>query len=255
VLVALTREISPALAACELTHLPRVPIDVELARAQHAAYEGALAGAGCRVERLAAGDDMPDCVFIEDAAVAFDEVAIATRPGAASRRPEVDAVADALARYRRLARIEPPGTIDGGDVLVVDRDVFVGVSSRTNADAIAQMTRVLTPIGYRVSAVTVRGCLHLKSAVTAIGDDLLLVNRRWVDPQVFGPLDIVDVHDTEPMAANALRIGETVIYPLAFPRTADRLVARGVRLHLVDASELQKAEGAVTCCSIIVRPA
>src|SRR5262245_61393700 len=128
--VAITREVSPALADCELTHLPRVRIDVDVARAQHRAYEQALAGAGCAIDQLPAAPDLPDSVFVEDIAVVFDEVAIVTRPGAESRRPEAPAVAAALAGYRSLRTIEPPGTVDGGDVLVVGRRVFVGLSSR-----------------------------------------------------------------------------------------------------------------------------
>src|SRR5689334_4280284 len=162
--IALTRDISPALAACELTHLPRQPIDIDLARAQHREYEAALAGAGCRVERLPADAALPDCVFIEDAAIAVDELAIITRPGAESRRPETAAVAEALARYRRVVHIEAPATIDGGDVLVIGRRVFVGTSSRTNDAAVSQLRIHLQPCGYSVCAVQVQGCLHLKSA-------------------------------------------------------------------------------------------
>src|SRR5262245_23966723 len=136
--VALTRDISPALASCELTHLPRVPIDVERARAQHREYEQALAEAGCEVQRLPSSAEMPDSVFVEDIAIVFDELAIVTRPGAESRRIEVQAIADALQKYRRLRCIAAPGTIDGGDVLVVGRRVYVGLSSRTNAEAVRQ---------------------------------------------------------------------------------------------------------------------
>ncbi len=250
--MALTRAVSSGLGACELTHFPRVPIDVELARAQHHAYEQALRESGYVVQQLDAGNDMPDSVFIEDIAVVFDELAIITRPGAASRRAEIPAVADALGPLRRLHTIDPPGTLDGGDVLVVGRRVFVGCSTRTNADAIDQMRRLLTPFGYRVCEVAVRGCLHLKSAVTALSDDLLLANAGWIDKAAFGGLPFVDVDLHEPMAANALRLSDRIIYPTMFPRTAERIAQRGFRLHAVDASELAKAEGAVTCCSLLV---
>jgi len=241
------------LAACELTHLARAPIDVELARQQHAGYEQALRDAGYTVERLSASADMPDSVFIEDVAVVFDELAIVTRPGAESRRAEVPAVADALARYRPVRTIHAPGIIDGGDVLSVGRRVFVGRSTRTNAEAIAQMQQTLAPHGYTVCAVTVRGCLHLKSAVTALTDGLVLANPAWIDCAVFDAFDLIEVDASEPMAANALCLADRVIYPTAFPRTAQRIAARGLRLALVNASELAKAEGAVTCCSLIIR--
>jgi len=255
VFVAITRAVSPAIAACELTHLSRLPIDVERAREQHRAYERALIAAGGVVERLESDESMPDSVFVEDVAIVLDELAVITRPGAASRRHETAAVADALAEYRSLATIEAPATIDGGDVLVLGRDVFVGLSSRTNNAAVQQMRAILGPRGYAVHAVKVRGCLHLKSAVTALDDGTLLVNREWIDGKPFDRFSLVDVDPAEPAAANALRLPDRVVFPSAFPRTAERLAARGFRLEVVDASELAKAEGAVTCCSLIVMPA
>ena len=249
---AITREVSPAIAACELTHIAREPIDLARARAQHRAYERALADAGGSVERLDATAEMPDAVFVEDIAIVFDEVALITRPGAPSRRVETPAVAAALAAHRPLAAIEAPATVDGGDVLVAGRDVFVGLSTRTNDEAVVQMERILGPFGYQVHATAVRGCLHLKSAATALDASTLLVNRERIDPCAFARFALVDVDPREPEAANALRLGDRVVFPSAFPRTADRLANCGYRLAIVDASELAKAEGAVTCCSLIV---
>ena len=250
--VAITRAVSPAMEACELTHLARVPIDVELARAQHREYEQALVDAGYRVERLETSLEMPDAVFVEDIAVVFDELAIITRPGAESRRRETPAVAAALAAYRALHVIQPPATVDGGDVLVVGRRVFVGRSSRTNDAAIAQMRQMLGPLGYTVCDTVVSGCLHLKSAVTALDDGLLLVNRDWIDAAAFGGFTLVEVDPEEPAAANALRLADRIVVSASFPRTADRLRQRGLRLEMVEASEVAKAEGAVTCCSLLV---
>lgn len=251
-LLAFTREVSPAIARCELTHLARDPIDLRLARAQHDAYEACLVRAGCRVERLAAGPDMPDSVFIEDAAVVFDEVAIITRPGAVSRRVETAAVADALRPYRPLFHIEAPGTVDGGDVLNISRRVFMGRSSRTNDAGIAQVRAVLSPYGYEVTAVEVKGCLHLKSAATAVGDELLLINGAWLPSAPFAMFDRIDVDEDEPSAANALRVGDQIIFPTSSPKTLERLERRGLRMLPVDTSEVAKAEGAVTCCSLIL---
>jgi dimethylargininase len=250
--VAITRAVSPALADCELTCQPRVPIDVELARAQHQAYERALAAAGYRVEQLDADEAMPDSVFVEDLAVVFDELAILTRPGADSRRPEMAAIAAALAAYRPLYAIEAPATVDGGDVLVAGRHVFVGDSTRTNSAAAAQMRRLLEPLGYTVIQTGVRGCLHLKSAVTALDDRRLLVNPSWIDAAAFAGFTLVEIAADEPSAANALRLADRIIVAAAFPRTADRVAALGLRVERVEASELAKAEGAVTCCSLIV---
>jgi dimethylargininase len=255
VLIALTREISSAITRCELTHLQRESIDLAFARAQHAEYEKCLAEAGCRVTRLPAPTDMPDCVFIEDAAVVLPEVAIIMRPGAVSRRGETVAVAEALRPYRTLAQIEAPGTIDGGDVLVAGRRVFVGISSRTNHDAVRQLRAILASHGYTVEEVEVRCCLHLKSAVTLIGENLLLVNPAWLPPEPFASFDRVEVAPQEPMAANALLVGGHVIVAAPYPRTRERIerhgLAAGSKLRTVDVSELAKAEGALTCCSLI----
>jgi dimethylargininase len=234
-----------------LTHLARAPIDVDLARAQHQAYERVLADAGCAVVRVDGAPALPDAVFIEDAAVVFDDVAIVTRPGAVSRRAETPAVAEVVGRYRQLRFIGPPATLDGGDVLTVAREVFVGVSSRTNAAAVGQMQAILEPYGYRVHPVSATGCLHLKSAVTALDDDRLLLNGEWAARGQFGPFGLVDVDPLEPAAANIVRAGRELVYPDAFPRTRERIERAGFSVREVNVSELAKAEGAVTCCSLI----
>ena len=251
--VAITRDVSPALAGCELTFQDRVPIDVAVARAQHGAYERALAGAGYRVEHLEADASMPDSVFVEDLAVVFDELAILTRPGAESRRSEMPAIAAALAPYRSLQSIEAPGTVDGGDVLVAGKTVFVGRSTRTNAAAVAQMRRILAPFGFVVIETAVRQCLHLKSAVTALDDRRLLVNPEWIDAAAFDGFELIAVPADEPAAANVLRLADRIVAARAFPRTADRLGLLGLRVERVEAGELAKAEGAVTCCSLLVQ--
>jgi dimethylargininase len=251
--IAITRDISPALAECELTHLEREPIDVERARRQHEAYERALAELGCEARRLPAGPDMPDSVFIEDTAVVVDELAVITRPGAASRRGEVRAVADALSAYRPSIWIEAPGRVDGGDVLVAGGFVYVGLSARTNVPALEQLRNLLGGRGYAVREVPVHGCLHLKTAVTCVGDGRLLINREWVPAEAFRGWELIDVDPAEPFAANALRIGDRVIYPDAFPRTRARLEAHGIPVVPVPADELAKAEGGVTCCSLVFR--
>ena len=250
--VALTRDISPAIAQCELTYLSRVPIDLERARAQHERYERALEALGCDVHRLPAGPEMPDAVFIEDIAIVVDGLGIITRPGASSRRVEREAVARALSSYRQLAHVRAPGTIDGGDVLVVGQSIFVGLSSRTNLAATEQLRTLVAPFGYPVRPVRVSGCLHLKSAVTAASDDVLVMNRAWAPVDAFTGFDIVDVHPDEPYGANVVRVGPRLVYPAAFPRTRERLEARGLDVTCVDVSEFAKAEGAVTCCSLIL---
>jgi dimethylargininase len=252
-LIALTREVSPSFARCEITHLPRQPIDVSRAQRQHLAYEQTLERLGCTVRRLAAGPDMPDCVFVEDAAVVLDEVAIITRPGAPSRRGEVAAVSAALADYRPLLHIAAPGTLDGGDVLVVGRAIYAGVSGRTNTDGVDQLRAGVRPFGYTVTEVPVRRCLHLKSAVTALDDSRVLANPAWIDLDDWKAFDVVEVDAREPMAANVVRVGPSLLCAEAFPRTRERLLRRGYEVASVDVSEIAKAEGAVTCCSLILR--
>ena len=249
--IAITRAVSPDLADCQLSFVPRTPIDFARAAAQHRAYCDALAACGCEVVALPAQPGLPDAVFVEDTALVLDEVAVLTRPGAESRRDEVASIAEALAPHRTLLRIEAPGTLDGGDVLRVGRDVYVGQSARSNAEGIAQLAALLAPHGYRVQGVPTHGCLHLKSAVTQVADDTLLVQPAWVDPGVFARYRLVEVDPAEEHAANVLRIGDRVVQPACFPRTRARLEAAGITVVPVDVSELQKAEGAVTCCSLV----
>jgi dimethylargininase len=250
--LALTRAVSPSITRCELTHLGRTPIDLARAEAQHAAYEQALRGLGCRVVRVAGAPDLPDAVFVEDTAIVLDEVAVITRPGAQSRRLETGPVADALVPYRELRRISAPGTLEGGDVLRAGKTLFVGRSSRTNDAGISQLREHVSAFGYTVVPLGVRDCLHLKSAVTLVAPDTFLLQPAWIARDWFSGATIIEVDPHEPFGANALLAGDGVIYPAAFPRTCARLEAHGVRVVAVDVSELAKAEGAVTCCSLVL---
>jgi dimethylargininase len=248
---AITRELSPAIARCELTHLAREPIDYARAVAQHEAYLQLLASLGIALTRLPAAAELPDAVFVEDAAIVLDELAVITRPGAAARRPELLAVSEALRAWRPIAQIAAPGTLDGGDVLRVERTLYVGLSSRSNAAGAAQLQALVAPHGYAVETVAVSGCLHLKSAVCAIDATRVLLNPAWCDVQAFGGFARLAIDPDEPFAANLLRLDDCVIMAAAFPRTTARLRAERVVVHTVDMSELAKAEGAVSCCSLL----
>lgn len=250
--LAITRQVSPALGDCLLTHLERRPIDLELARRQHAAYERLLEELGYAVRSLPAEPLLADSVFVEDAAVVLDEVAIITRPGAEPRRAETASVAAALEPHRRLLRIEAPAVLDGGDVLRLGRTLWVGRTGRTNEAGIEQLGALTAALGYSVQAVAVRDCLHLKSAVTAVAEGTLLLNPAMVDRRSFGRLRLIEVDPAEPAAANALRAGAGVIIPEHHPRTRRRLEAAGLAVRPVPATELAKAEGGVTCCSLLV---
>ena len=251
-MIAITREVSASINRCELTHVTRAPIDLERARTQHRAYEEALERLGCRVVRLDPAPELPDAVFVEDTAIVVDELAIVTRPGAESRRAETASVGPVLGRYRELRSVSAPGTIDGGDVVVCGRRVFIGKSSRTNHAGIERVRDILAPHGYTVTAVDVHGCLHLKSAATALSPDRLLVNPAWISGGEFRDVERLSIAQSEPNAANILQVGDGWIYPESFPRTREVLERNGFAPVVVDVSELAKAEGAVTCCSLIV---
>lgn len=250
-LTAITRGVSPLLAECELTWLAREPIDMELARAQHRAYEQALREAGARVIALPALHGQPDCVFVEDPALVLDEVAVITSMGAASRRGERASLAEALATFRPVIHMREPGMLEGGDVMRVGRRLYAGLSHRTDSAGIAELAGLLLPFGYEVIGVPLRNCLHLKSGCTYVGDETVLINPEWVDPAGIGDYRFIEVAEGEAGAANALRVGETVLIPSAWPRTAGKLRRAGYRVRELELSELLKAESGVTCSSLL----
>jgi dimethylargininase len=249
VLRALTRDISPAIANCELEFLDREPIDFAMAVEQHRQYRTCLSELGAHVETLPAEEDLPDCVFVEDPAIVLDEIAVITRMGALSRRREGETLARALAPYRELRYIDEPGTLEGGDVMLIGKTLYVGYSRRTNVAGIQQLAGIVHPLGYFVVPVEVRDCLHLKTACCYIGADTVLANRAWMDTDALCSLKVLNV--PEPRGANALRIGDTVLMPAAFPRTGELLEASGFKVCTVDNSEMLKAEAGVTCTSLL----
>jgi dimethylargininase len=250
-LTAITRAVSPGINRCELSHLAREPIDVQTAIEQHQRYEDCLRELGATVISLPAEPDLPDSMFVEDPAVVVNEVAVMTRMGAESRRKESNSLAEALAQFRPIRWLQYPATLEGGDVLRIGSSLFVGLSARTNREGIAQLERELAPCGYSVQPVEVRGCLHLKSACTDIGDDMLLANRDWLDTAPLESYRIVDVPREEPRAANVLTIGNTVIVPAAFPATVELIRGLGRKARALDISELMKAEAGLTCSSLL----
>ena len=251
--IAITRKPSPLLEAGERTHIGRDPIDYRKAIEQHDAYRGALAEVGARVTRLDDADQFPDGVFVEDTALVLDEVAISMRPGAESRRGEVPGIVAALMGYREVFSIGAPATIDGGDIVVAGKQILVGRSARTNTEGIEALDRLARRFGYASRAVRMTGCLHLKSGCTALPDGRLLINREWIDARDLGDFELVDVPASEPWGGDVAFIGETVIAAAAFARTLETLRAAGYPVRPVDVSEFAKAEGGVTCMSLIFR--
>ena len=252
-LIAITHGVSPNMGNYEITHMPRRDIDVDLARKQHIQYESVLVELGCQIKRLSEDSRFPDSVFVEDTAIVLNEMAIAAQPGVESRRGEIKTVTEVISEYRTIFQIEPPGTLEGGDVLQMGRTLYVGISERTNEPGVKQLIDLVSPYGYEVVRVQVDGCLHLKSAATQVDEENLLINRSWIDAKAFEGKVVIDIDPSEPYAANALFVGGELVYPAMFPETRRRLEDRGHTVRVVDISELQKAEGAVTCCSLIFR--
>lgn len=252
-LIAITREISPRFNECEITHIERTPINLDIARSQHREYVNTLKKLECHVVELPAETDLPDSVFVEDTAFILPEVAVITRPGADSRKPETESIIQALSPYKKLIHVHQPATVDGGDVLVTGKNIYVGLSTRSNQKAIEQLNDMLGNYGYTVTGVQLRDCLHLKSAVSRVDDKTLLINKNWVDTSHFENLEWIEVDPSEPFAANCLPIGDTIIYPTSFPKTRTRLEEHGFQVAAVEVDELAKAEGAVTCCSLVIK--
>lgn len=250
-LVAITHVPSPKMQDYERTFVDDQPIDLALARRQHDAYCDALRECGCEVTVLDVNTTMPDCVFVEDAALVLDEVAVMMSPGAVSRRGEPAGIEPSLTKYRPIARIALPATIDGGDIAVSGREVYVGRSPRTNDEGIAALHSTLAPYGYSVTGVPVHGCLHLKTACSALPDGRFLVNAAWIDTSMFDATRLVQVPDDEPWAGDVLVIGEQIIVSDAFPETILLLSELGWRVIPVSVSEFAKAEGGVTCLSLV----
>jgi dimethylargininase len=249
---ALVRRPSPKLADGLVTHIERQPVDVALAEKQWQDYVSALDGCGWHPIEVPAADDCPDSVFVEDAIVMFGRFAVITRPGAPSRRPEIDVMPEMLTNLTfETAHIEAPGTLDGGDVLKVGADVYVGLGGRTNADGVRQLRRLLAPRGLSVIAVPITKVLHLKSAVTALPDGTVIGFEPLVDdsrifprfrpmPEESGAHVVVLDQDRVLMAADC-------------PRSVDLVEGLGYEVVTVDIGEFEKLEGCVTCLSVRLR--
>jgi dimethylargininase len=250
---ALVRPPGPELARCELTHLARAPIDTERAAEQHAAYAAALESLGVRVRRLTPLAAHPDACFLEDPALVLDDVAVLARPGVLSRRGEVAALAPVLAELRPLERIEGARTLEGGDVLEIDGVLYPGLSARTDHAGMKELAHRVLGWGLRVKAVDVRGALHLKTALTWLGDDVLLANPDWVDLTRMRGFRVLAVDPREPFGANVLKVGRRLVVSAAAPRTNELLVAQGHDVLPVELSEFHKAEAGPTCLSLLYR--
>jgi dimethylargininase len=237
----------------ERTYVGRDRIDFTTALQQHEGYCDMLRRCGAEVRTLDVNRDLPDCVFVEDTAVVLDEIAIIMSMGAASRRGEPPGIEAELRKYRAIERIRLPATIDGGDVVLVGRELLVGRTARTNDAGIAALRDVASRFGYTVTPVPVHGALHLKSGCTALPDDSLVVNADWVDMGALGAYDVFHVPEDEPWGADVAMLGRTVFVAAEQPATAAMIAELGFDVETTPLSEFAKAEGGVTCLSLLFR--
>ena len=248
---AIVRPPSDALQKCALSFLERQTIDLARAEAQHREYVAALQRLGVDVQVLPPEQDLPDAVFVEDTAIVLDEVAVITRPGIASRQAETATIESALRVFRPTVSIEAPGTLEGGDVLRIGRTLFVGQTARTNADGTRQLEAAIVPHGYDVVPVVATGCLHLKSAVTYAGRETVVLNPDWIDVDLFARWQCVPIPVNESSGANVLLVGDIVHVAASAPATCRKLAALGFETAVLDTSEFEKAEAALTCLSLL----
>jgi dimethylargininase len=257
-ILAMTHVPSPNMNAAIRTHAEFQDIDLALAKTQHEAYRLALAKAGAEVRLLDVNREHPDAVFIEDTAIVLDEIAIITSMGAEARQAEPAGIEIELARYRTtMTRILPPATLEGGDVVCVGKMLFVGQTARTNRAGIDALARITEPFGYFVVGVPVEGCLHLKTACTALPNGALLINPACLpNLEPLRKIDRVEVDPSEPSGANVVVVGENVCMSDAYPRTADRIRQGGhaKEIHPVRLTEFAKADGCATCLSLVFSP-
>jgi len=250
-LTALTHVVSPNINFCELSFLRRNSINLNNAIHQHNKYISILKEAGLNVIELSVNKKFPDSTFVEDTAIVVDEIAVMANMGADSRKGEVKGIENELVKYRKIARINHPGTLEGGDVLQVGKKFFVGLSARTNQAGIDSLRSILAPFGYEVVAVKMKDCLHFKSACTALDESTLLINPNWLDLKPFKNFRLISVAQDEPEAANVLQLPNFILMHQGFKQTIKIVRESGFSVKTTDISELQKAEAAMTCSSII----
>jgi dimethylargininase len=250
-MLAITHVPSPNMDQCVRTYIGHAPIDYDRAVRQHEAYCRLLRQCGADVRTLDVNRQLPDCAFVEDTAIVLDEVAVLCSMGHPARHAEPAGIEPELRKYREVQRVEAPATIEGGDVLRVGRTLLVGVTARTNPAGVSALQAVARRYGYTVVPVPVQQCLHFKSACTALPDQSLLVNPAWLDLPALRGFKLVSVPDEEPDAANVVVVGPGVIAAASHPRTAEVIRQLGFAVQTLDLSEFAKAEGCVTCLSLL----
>ena len=224
--------------------------DYSLMLEQHAGYVDTLERLGLEVVVLDPLRDFPDAYFIEDTAIVTPEIAIITNPGAASRKGEEDSVEDILGQYRKTVRILPPGTVEGGDFLMIGRHFFIGLSERTNQEGAVQLGRILENQGYTWTSVPLPEGLHLKSGVNYVGKNTVLVTGQFANLNIFKYYQKFVLDKEEEYAANTLLLNDHLIMPKGFPSTRKKLETLGLPMIELDISEARKMDGGLTCMSL-----
>lgn len=252
-LKAITHKPSPFLENCELTFLPAQKIDFQKAKTQHENYRQMLSDLGADVITLDGNLNFSDCAFVEDTAIVLDEIAVIASMGVSSRRKEAKIIEKKLAEFRSVKKIKLPAKIEGGDVLRIGKNLYVGESSRTDSEGINALREIVKPFGYKIYAVNVRGSLHLKTACTALDDETVLINPEWIEPDIFKSFRKIKLPQNEPFAANILRIGDTICIHSEFIKTAKKLESLGYKIRLINISEFLKAEAGLTCLSLVFK--
>jgi dimethylargininase len=252
-LIAITHLPSPNMQSGERTFAGDDVVDNALAMRQHEAYRDALRSCGASVVVLDAYRSMPDCVFVEDTALVLDELAVMMSPGAESRRGEPLGIEPTLREYRSIERVVLPSTIDGGDIVRAGRDIYVGRSPRTNVAGIESLREIVRRYGYTVTAVPVHGCLHLKTACSALPDGRFLINANWIDASPLPRAKLLQVPESEQWSGDVLAIDDRIIASDAFPDTLKLLESAASAVIPVAVSEFAKVEGGVTCLSLVFR--
>jgi dimethylargininase len=249
--IALTRGISAGIDRCEVSFIDRVAIDLQKMKQQHRAYEEMLRSMGYEVIQIPADDSCPDCCFIEDTALLLDEIAVITYPGSVARRGEVPGVVPTIEKYRKTLRIEPPATLEGGDVLRIGRNLYVGLTQRTNPEGVDALRTLVAPYGYKVTAVPTPGALHMKSVCTAADDRTIVADPRRVDVSPLRDYDMIEIAPEEWMGGDLLPINGTLWMIEGFPKLKSALEARGFNVRTLNMSEFLKAEAGLTCLSLL----
>ncbi|CAB1057552.1 NG,NG-dimethylarginine dimethylaminohydrolase 1 (EC [Olavius sp. associated proteobacterium Delta 1] len=247
---AITRKPCENFARGLTTTVSSEPADYGLMLKQHDAYLEALSAAGLEVIVLDPQPEYPDAHFVEDTAVVTSDVAVITIPGADTRKGEEESIIPFLAEFRKIERIQPPGTVDGGDVLQVGNHFFIGISERTNQEGAGQLGRILQGYGNTWTTVAVGAGLHFKSSVNYVGQNTLLVTSDFTAREQLQGYDQIVLDSAEAYAANTLLVNEHLLIPAGYPVTRKQLETLGLNMIELEVSELRKMDGGLTCMSL-----